>query len=267
MAHIGIIKALEQNNVPVDYIAGTSIGAVVGGFYAAKKNIYEVEKLALTTNWPRFISLFFDPTIRQGLIKGEKLQKFIEDNLGDINFKELKIPFKAVTTDFHTGEKYVIGKGKVSNAIKASAAIPLMFSPEIIDGRTLIDGGVSCPVPVDIVREMGADFVIAVNLATHERFSDKDKKISFSSMANCALNIMGYNLSLENVKNADFIIAPKAGGIGWKHLFTYKGTQEGILLGSSEITPRIPELKNLIDKKKRGNIFQRISHLFNLSNP
>jgi len=257
LAHIGIIKVLEENNIPIDFIAGTSIGAMVGGFYSAKKNIYEIEKLALTTNWPKFISLFFDPTIRHGLIKGEKLKKFIEDYLGEINFKDLKIPFKAVATDLHTGEKFIIGKDKVSTAIKASTTIPLMFAPVRIDNRTLIDGGVSCPVPVDVVRQMGADFVIAVNLTGNDQFDDKEKKLTLSSIANNSLNILRYNLALENIKTADFIIAPKVGDIGWKHFFTYKGTEESIKLGVNAIQPKIYELKQAIAKKKRGNIFDR----------
>lgn len=263
LAHIGIIKVLEENNIPIDYIAGTSIGAMVGGFYAAKKNIYEIEKLALTTNWPKFISIFFDPTIRQGLIKGEKLKKFIEDYLGEINFKDLKIPFKAVATDLHSGEKLVIGKDKVSTAIKASTAIPLMFAPVKIDNRTLIDGGVSCPVPVETVRQMGADFVIAVNLTGNDQFDDREKKLTFTSIANNSLNILRYNLALENIQTADFVIAPKVGNIGWKHFFTYKGTEESIKLGVDALEPRIKELKEIINKRSQdNNIFQRLSKIF-----
>jgi len=263
LAHIGIIKVLEENNIPIDYIAGTSIGAMVGGFYAAKKNIYEIEKLALTTNWPKFISIFFDPSIRQGLIKGEKLKKFIEDYLGEINFKDLKIPFKAVATDLHTGEKFVIGKDKVSTAIKASTAIPLMFTPVKIDNRTLIDGGVSYPVPVDVVRQMGADFVIAVNLTGNDQFDDKEKKLTYSSIASNSLNILRYNLALENIKTAEFVIAPKVGDIGWKHFFTYKGTEKSIKLGVDALEPRINELKEIINKRSQNNnIFQRLSKIF-----
>ena len=102
LAHIGVIKVLEENNIPIDFMAGSSIGAMVGGFYAAGLSIKEIEKIALSVNWRRVFSILFDPHLKQGLIGGEKLKTFIGDYINGKKFEDCKIPFVVVATDLKT---------------------------------------------------------------------------------------------------------------------------------------------------------------------
>ncbi|PIU29168.1 MAG: hypothetical protein COT09_02270, partial [Candidatus Hydromicrobium americanum] len=161
LSHIGIIKVLEENNITIDFIAGASIGSVIGGFYASTKNIKKIEKIALSNNWRQTLPLFFDPSLRQGFVSGRKIKIFIENIIGKIHFKDLKIPFSVVATDIKTGETVIINEGEVALAIRASSSIPLIFKPLKLDSMLLVDGGLSLPVPVGVVRRMGADLVIA----------------------------------------------------------------------------------------------------------
>jgi len=124
LAHIGVIKTLVENNIPIDFIAGASAGALVGGAYAATKNIKTIEKIALQVNRRQILSLI-DPTWKHGLIKGIKIERFIENYIGKISFKDLKIPFSAIATDIRTGEMVLMNQGRVASAIRASISIPL----------------------------------------------------------------------------------------------------------------------------------------------
>jgi len=195
LAHIGVIKALEENNIPIDFVAGSSIGTMVGGFYAAGLSIKEIEKIALSTTWRRVFSVLFDPHLKQGLIGGEKLKTFIEDYINGKKFEDCKIPFVAVATDLKTGEVVVLNKGEMAQAIRASVSIPLVFKPVKINGRILADGGLSAPVPVEIARNMGADIVIAVNLDKH--YCDEERETGWYDIANDSLNILRHHLALS----------------------------------------------------------------------
>jgi len=212
LAHIGVIKILEENNIPIDFIAGSSIGALIGGFYSATKDIGQVEKIALNANWRQLLSLI-DPSLQRGLIGGEKIKKFVERHIGKIKFQDLKIPFSAITTDLKTGEIISINQGEVASAIRASISIPLVFKPVERKGRLLADGGLSLPVPVKTARRMGAELVIAVNLdADYFANNDNNKtNLGFYKIANNSINLLRYHLASWNIKEADIIVEPKFG--------------------------------------------------------
>ncbi|WP_169569989.1 patatin-like phospholipase family protein [Sneathiella limimaris] len=162
-AHIGVLRRLEKEGIKPDLICGTSIGAVVGGLYLAG----ELEQLE---EWARSlgrISLFrfLDLRLRGGsLISGRKLFRLIDDAIGDTQIEDLPIPFAAITTELGTGHEIWVRKGHLGSAINASYALPGLFAPEQIDGRWLIDGALTNPVPVSVCRALGARLVIAVNL-------------------------------------------------------------------------------------------------------
>ena len=162
-AHIGVIQALEEAGINVDYVAGTSIGALVGAAYAAG-NIDVLRDIALQLNWKQ-IFYFFDIVFpKSGLIDGKKIADFIRNNMQERNIEELSLPFRAVSTDLAKGCEVVIHEGDIVEAIRASISIPGIFTPVMKNELVLIDGGLVNPVPVSTVREMGADFVIAVDL-------------------------------------------------------------------------------------------------------
>jgi len=249
LAHIGVIKVLEENNIPIDFIAGSSIGALVGGFYAVGLNIKEIEKLALSINWRRIFSVLFDPHLKQGLIGGEKLKTFIENYINGKKFEDCKIPFVAVATDLKTGEIVILNEGKMAEAIRASVSIPLVFKPAEINGRMLGDGGLSAPVPVEIVRGMGVDIVIAVNLDKY--YCDEKWKPRWYKIANNSLNILRHHLALSNVANADIVININVGKNYW---YQFTNAQDKILTGEKATKEVLPRLQEIIYQKSRGGL-------------
>ncbi|HNS34248.1 MAG TPA: patatin-like phospholipase family protein [bacterium] len=249
LAHIGVIKALEENNIPIDFVAGSSIGTMVGGFYAAGLSIKEIEKIALSTTWRRVFSVLFDPHLKQGLIGGEKLKTFIEDYINGKKFEDCKITFVAVATDLKTGEVVVLNKGEMAQAIRASVSIPLVFKPVKINGRILADGGLSAPVPVEIARNMGADIVIAVNLDKH--YCDEERETGWYDIANDSLNILRHHLALSNVANADIVIEINVGKNYW---YQFTNGQNKILTGEKATKEVLPKLKEMVYQKSKGGL-------------
>jgi NTE family protein len=162
-AHIGVLKALDEYNIPVSYIAGTSIGAVISAFFAFDKGWQEIEKIAKGLNWLD-ISAISPSQFGLGLLSNKKLGKFIVDNLGDVTFDEAHIPLAMIATDITNGEKVVLKKGNVATAVMASTCIPGIFAPVEIDNRLLVDGELVENVPVTPLKEMGANFIIGVDL-------------------------------------------------------------------------------------------------------
>jgi NTE family protein len=164
LAHIGVLKVLEKEEIPLDMIAGTSMGALIGALYAQEKNAKRIEELALEIDWKRLI-LLADPTLpKMGFVEGKKIKELLKSIIGDIKFSDLEIPFACVATDILTGEEVVIREGLVVEGVRASISLPVILTPAKWQGRFLVDGGLVNPVPVNLLKEMGADFTIAVNV-------------------------------------------------------------------------------------------------------
>ncbi len=247
LAHIGVIKVLEENNIPIDFIAGSSIGAMVGGFYAATKNIKQIEKIAFDTNWKLVLSLI-DPSLHQGLVGGKKVEKFIDNHIDKIHFQDLKIPFSAIATDMRKGDIVCINKGEVSSAIRASISLPLVFKPIERENKLLADGGLSLPVPVEIVKKMGAELVIAVNL-DNDYFNgsnNQNTKFGFYKIANNSINLLRHHLALWNIQNADVVINPQLGNIHWNK---FLDGNDVILAGGKAMKEKLPQVHKLIRQK------------------
>ncbi|MEN9231745.1 MAG: patatin family protein [Thermostichus sp. DG02_5_bins_236] len=162
-AHIGVIRALERAEIPIDYIAGASIGAFVGAIYAAGE-LDELEEFVRDLNWKMILSLFDVVFPTCGLLDGNKIYDLLTEHLQELCIEEAGIPFCCVATDLITGKEVQLRSGKMADAVRASISIPGIFTPLQYEGRYLGDGGIVNPVPVQVVREMGADIVIGVNL-------------------------------------------------------------------------------------------------------
>lgn len=162
-AHIGVIRALNEAGIKAKFVAGTSIGAFVGAFYASgrMKNIEDFTSLLTKRQVFTMLDLVFP---RSGLLDGDKVSEFFAEQIGPKMMEDLEIPFSTVSTDLDSGEEVVISRGDILDAVRASLSIPGVFTPVMLNGRMLVDGGLTNPVPVDVVREMGADFVIAVDV-------------------------------------------------------------------------------------------------------
>ena len=164
LAHVGVLEVLESENIEISAIAGTSMGSLIGGLFAAGKSAKEIRKLAEDADFATWAKIFF-PTLPKGaIIDSARVSEFMETFIDDILIESLQIPYAAVATDFITGEEIVMREGILREAIRASTAIPGIFSPPYYGGRFLTDGGLANPVPVDVCRSLGADFVIAVNV-------------------------------------------------------------------------------------------------------
>jgi len=162
-AHIGAIRALQEAGIKIDYIAGTSIGAFVGGIYAVDQ-LDELEEFVKEIDWKTIISLLDVEFPNQGLLDGDKIYDLIYTHVLDCNLEETHIPFHCVATDLLTQKATVLKTGSMVDAVRASISIPGVFTPFNREQRYLVDGGVVNPVPVDVAQAMGSDIVIAINL-------------------------------------------------------------------------------------------------------
>ena len=162
-AHIGVLLVLEREGIRPSYVAGTSAGALVGSAYCAGVPVEELSKMFLKMRWPTLLK----PNLLHSLalFDTSPMEDYIRKNIGDCNFEDLKIPFSAIGCDIVTGERIVLDKGRMAPAVRASAAIPGIFSPVEIDGHLLVDGGTVDNFPVAQVKAMGAEYVIGVNLS------------------------------------------------------------------------------------------------------
>jgi len=161
IAHVGVLRVLEQEKIPVDCIAGTSAGSFVGAAYAAGLRGDQLLKLALEIKW-RHIARPVWP--RHGFFSFARMESYITSLMGDLTFGDLEIPYAAVTADLKTGERVVLKEGRVAPAVRASCSVPGIVTPVPLNGRLLVDGGIVDNLPISVVRELGADVVIAVGL-------------------------------------------------------------------------------------------------------
>jgi NTE family protein len=162
LAHIGVLKVLDREGFPIDMIAGTSIGAVIGGAYAAGMTPQEMERIALSVDIRRLVSLADIARPTTALVNGERVEEFIRDVVGGKTFADTRTPFSCVAVDVIGEREVVLCEGDLARAIRASLSTPVIFAPVEREGRLLVDGGVLNSVPVDVVRDMGADVVVAV---------------------------------------------------------------------------------------------------------
>ena len=163
-AHVGVLRRLQELNVPIHCVAGTSIGSIMGAVYAADR-LDVLEDLSRQLDWRSVARMFFEVGFpRAGLVTGWRIQQLIQEVVGVSRIEDLRIPFAAVAANLHTGEQVVFSRGSVVDAIRASIAIPGIFVPAQHAGQHLVDGGTINPLPIDVAESMGADVVIAVDV-------------------------------------------------------------------------------------------------------
>ena len=238
-AHVGVIRALEQEKIPVDMIVGTSVGSLIGAIYADTRSSFELEVIAFKLGKDDLFdfSIFSSAT---GPVKGDRLENFVQAKVRKKNIEQLSIPFSAVATNLLTGERVVLDKGPVGRAVRASSSIPGIFTPVSYRGMTLVDGGVVDNVPVDVAREKGADIVIAVNIGKDVVNKDVSNILDITLQA---VNIMAYEISKFKAQGADVLIEPDVGGVATMD-FTRK---EYCMRAGIEAAQRMmPELKKKI---------------------
>lgn len=249
LAHIGVLKSLEKHGIPVGVIAGSSIGSFFGAHYARHQNSKKLEEMISTFSRKSLVELL-DLTVRGGIVKGLKTEKFLESTLEAKTFGDLKLSFAAVATDFNTAEAVVFMAGDLIKAIRASISVPAFYQPIVFEDKLLADGGLSDPVPVDVVKSLGADLTIAVNLDELYTENILTAIPALSKTPKHALNILQHNLALHCANTADIVISPKnsfnIGFLGWNYIIDNKKAQEIIATGEKATDEMIPKIKALI---------------------
>ncbi|MDF2547277.1 MAG: hypothetical protein K0R93_2175 [Anaerosolibacter sp.] len=243
ISHIGVLKALENHQIPIHYISGTSIGALVGGLYAAGISTDKLYNLALSTQWKNLSKLSLPLS---GLLSNAPMDNYIHQLIGNKTFADLKIPFVAVTTDLLTGEDIILSSGKLSKAIRASTSIPGIFHPMVIDNHTLVDGGVTSNVPVQALKCFSPDIVIAVNLVPS--LSDWLPTTGLEVILK-SLFIMQQRVVVKETSQADFVI-----NLSMKEFspIDFSKSRELYQKGMSEAISHIEQIQELIEKKRYG---------------
>lgn len=191
-AHIGVLRALEEEGIKPSYIAGCSMGAVVGACYANGMSCDDMLEAVLKLKTAHLIDPTAIPVKQLGLLKGAKMNTLLLENIGDVDFSELKIPFCCVASDMLSGRTVTFQSGKVTEAVRASSTMPGIFRPVRIEDKLLIDGGVLCRVPTQQAWDMGADAVLAVDVLGNTGDSVKGVK-NIVSMVFRVYDMMDYN--------------------------------------------------------------------------
>jgi NTE family protein len=236
-AHVGVLRVLEQEKIPVQMIVGTSVGSLIGGIYAANPDSFQLEWLAFKID--RNDILDFSIDFRLGLVQGARLESFVEQNVKVKKVEETKIPFFPIATDLNTGETVTLEKGSLARAIHASSAIPGIFPPVAFGNRTLVDGGVTDNVACDVARAKGADIIIAVNLQKDVKSSQIDSVLDIIAQS---MSIMMREATKTKLLCADVVIEPDAKGVSMFDFSKKKQLMEDGIKAAKQAVPKIKEL-------------------------
>jgi NTE family protein len=240
-AHLGVLKVLEEEGIPISYIAGSSIGALVAALYASGLGLDRLYKLAKSFRRNDFIDLTIP---KMGLISGKRITEFIRLLTKGKQIQELEIPIAIVATDLQTGKKVVFRQGDVARAVRASISIPGIFVPAEIDGRLLVDGGVVDRVPVSVVREMGADMVIAIDVSPLNR---NGEITSIFDVILQSLDILQDEIVSHRRLSSDVMIRPRLEQYSSR---AFTDVEEIIAAGEQEARKDLAKIRRAIEKWK-----------------
>ncbi len=249
-AHIGVIKALEAQGISPDIVVGTSAGSVVGAFYAAGLNGFQIQELSMNMGEDQVLDgsgmyRCIAETIvsnKRGCIKGQALQDFINKNVNGRPMEKLNKIFAAVATNLSTGEMVVFRSGNTGMAVRASSSVPVFFEPVTINGQDYVDGGLVAPVPSSVARSVGADFVIAVDI------SDRPQDRSTAGITDImwqTFAIYGQTINRHEQSSADITIRPVTSGLPSTDA---SGRNKAVLEGEKAVAAILPELKTKLAK-------------------
>ncbi len=243
-AHVGVIRALEQEKIPIHIIVGTSVGSLIGGIYASHPDSFQLEWTAFKIDRNDVL----DPSLvhsKFGPVQGVRLESFVEQAVKTKRVEDTKIPFYPIATDLNTGETIVLEKGSIAKAVHASSSIPGIFVPVTFDNRTLVDGGVTNNIACDVAKNKGADIVIAVNISRDVRETNINSLIDIVGQSAA---IMMHEASKSKLNHADVVIEPNTKGVG---MFDF--SQKKLLMdeGIKAAKQSIPKIRELMSRYKQ----------------
>jgi len=243
-AHIGVIKALEAQGIKPDLVVGTSAGSVIAALYASGNPGTELNRMALTldeasiTDWALPFSGKFG-----GMIKGDALQSTINRLIKNQRIENMPLPLGIVATDLQTGAGILFQRGDTGQAVRASCSVPGVFQPSVINGREYVDGGLVSPVPVRYAKQMGADFIIAVNISTEPSTQDTSGTLGVLLQTT---SIMGQSINHFELENAQIVIRPQLGTMKGTD---FKSRNAAILAGEEATMAQMSQIKSRLGIK------------------
>jgi len=241
-AHIGVIQALEENGFAPDLVVGTSAGSLVAALFASGRSGRELATIADGMDETAFADWAYPG---RGLIRGEALAKFVRDKTGNRPIEQMKIPLGIAATDLDSGEGILFRRGDTGTAVRASSAVPAVFQPVRIGQREYVDGGLSAPIPVHHARQMGAEFVIPVDIsAVPEGNATGDA----ARMLLQTFAIMGKSLKAYELRDADLVLQPQLSGVSGADFTTRR---QSIKAGRDVAIAHLAELRERLAAKSR----------------
>lgn len=247
-AHIGVLKVLEENQIPIDIITGTSAGSVVGSLYASGMSIDELENQAKKFSPLKIIDLSLSGN--GGYIKGEKIQRLINQAVHFKSIEEFPYSFAAVATEKSTDHAVIFKQGNPGLVVRASSSIPFIFQPTLIDGKYYIDGGLSSPVPVRAAKELGADIVIAIDISAGAQ--GQDNQVNTINDIEQTLEMVDQKALNKELQQADIIIRPKLENISV--ISGILNIEEAIKAGENATKKMLPTIKLLLKQKNLNSL-------------
>ncbi len=241
-AHVGVIKILEAQKIPVHMVVGTSAGSFVGSLYAAGYDGYALQGLAMSLQKKEVAELIIPDN---GFIKGERLRDYVNSKVNNLPIEKLKIPLHVVATDIRNGQEVVFNSGNTGMAVQASSAVPGVYQPAKFSGTSYVDGGLVNPLAVDVARKYGADVVIAVDIT-----SGVGDKIPAGVMETSmkSMEIMYEKIARAAIAQADVVIKPNVGFVG---AADFDRRNEAILEGERAAWIAMPAILNIINRLRQ----------------
>lgn len=244
-AHVGVIQVLEEAGLRPSHVVGTSAGSLVAAMYASGKTVPELRKAAETMEEAE-ITDWMVPLLNRGALRGEALAKYVNHQVGGRSLEQMKIPLGIVATDLRSGEAITFRRGNTGSAVRASSAVPAVFQPVRIGGREYVDGGLVAPVPVHQVREMGANFVIAVDISSDPEGNPADDTFQILMQT---FTIMGKSINTLALKEADIVIRPALTGV---KSADFSARRRSIEAGRVAMLAQLPKLKERLAAFEAG---------------
>lgn len=246
-AHVGVIRVLEQEKIPIDLIVGTSVGSLIGALYAHELNSFELEWTAFTLEKEHLFDFGVLSAFKSmGVVKGERLEEFVRAKVPVEDIENLKLPFAAVATDLNLGTRVVLERGSVAKAVRASSSIPGVFPPLAWQGGLLVDGGLVENIPASTAREKGADIVIAVDISRNVTNYDISNVIDVVLQS---VNIVFSDNTASTKKDADVLITPAVEDVA---MFDFTRKKECMQAGIEAARKALPEIRRRLESWRRS---------------
>ncbi|MEE8359933.1 MAG: patatin-like phospholipase family protein [Candidatus Omnitrophota bacterium] len=248
-SHIGVLKVIEKEKIPIDIISGTSIGAFIGTLWAAGFKASEIEELALSFKSKLKTLFLADPILPiRGLIKGRAVERVLKPYLGEKTFRDIVVPIKVVACDIKNRREYIIDRGRLIDAVMASIAIPGVFEPVLYDGIQLVDGGIVNPLPVSVLSKSGIKKIIAVNAlpGPQDPIAAGEGKLNIYSIIVNSFQAMEYTIAANSFQQADIYLHPVPRSGYWYQFYKAKLF---IKMGEGCMRERLSEIKRLVNQK------------------